>query len=153
MMDFSECFDTTNRSLLLDKLNRYVIRGIVFVLMKSYLTDIWISFTFFRLNSLCTLMAVVLVFYPRGWVIFKDQSAVLFCMIYIPATFLRSVKTVNFFMYANDTCLMFTNDNIEELYREVNVNIEKFSDWCNLKKLSLNPSKRSYTYVIHQQSI
>ena len=36
------------------------------------------------------LMAVIPVFCPRGWELFRDQSAVLFCMIFIPATFLRS---------------------------------------------------------------
>ena len=38
-MDFSACFDSINRSLLLEKLNRYGIRGIVFDIMKSYLSD------------------------------------------------------------------------------------------------------------------
>ena len=140
-MDFSACFDTINRSLLLDKLNRYGIRGIVFDLMKSYLTDRK-QFVYFDGSSSCIL--------SQGLgVIQGSKCGPLLYDIY-SSDISKICNESEFLMYADDTCLMFTNDDIEILYREVNVNLEKFSDWCYFNKLSLNPSKCNYMLLTNK---
>ena len=81
----------------------------------------------------------------------RDQCAVLFSMIYTvySSDISKICNESQFLMYADDTCLMFTNDNIKELLcREVNANLEKLSDWCYFNKLLLNPSKCSYILEI-----
>ena len=50
-------------------------------------------------------------------------------------------KLANLIMFADDTNLFFTNDNIVELEAKTNEELDKISIWFKLNKLSLNVEK------------
>ena len=102
-MDFSACFDTINRSLLLDKLNRYGKRGIVFDLMKSYLTDRK-QYLYNDGSTYCILSQGLGVIQGSKW-------GPLLYDIY-SSDISKICDESEFLMHADDTCSMFTNDNI-----------------------------------------
>ena len=54
-------------------------------------------------------------------------------------------------MYADDTNLFYTNNDIETLFSTVNMELEKISEWFKANKLSLNMKKTNYT-LFHKSS-
>ena len=54
-------------------------------------------------------------------------------------------------MYADDTNLFYTNNDIETLFSTVNMELEKISEWFKANKLSLNMKKTNYT-LFHKNS-
>ena len=48
-------------------------------------------------------------------------------------------------MYADDTSLFYSNNDIETLFCTVNMEVEKISEWFKVNKLSLNIKKTNYT--------
>ena len=47
-------------------------------------------------------------------------------------------------MFADNTCLLYTGDNLNDLSNHVNNRLKIIAEWCAANKLSLNPSKCSY---------
>ena len=54
-------------------------------------------------------------------------------------------------MYANDTNLFYSNNDIETLFSAINMELEKISEWFKANKLSLNVKKTNYT-LFHKSS-
>ena len=54
-------------------------------------------------------------------------------------------------MYADDTNLFYSNNDIETLFSAVNMELEKISEWFKANKLSLNVKKTNYT-LFHKSS-
>ena len=48
-------------------------------------------------------------------------------------------------MYADDTNLFYSNNDIETLFSAINMELEKISEWFKANKLSLNVKKTNYT--------
>ena len=46
-----------------------------------------------------------------------------------------------FIMFADDTCLTYSGDNLEQLIDHVNHRLQLIYEWCCHNKLSLNASK------------
>ena len=55
-------------------------------------------------------------------------------------------------MYADNTNLFYSNNDIETLFSTVNMELEKISEWFKANKLSLNIKKTNYT-LFHKNSI
>ena len=47
-------------------------------------------------------------------------------------------------MFADDTCLLYTGDNLEDLTHHVNERLKIIFEWCCQNKLCVNPEKCSY---------
>ena len=54
-------------------------------------------------------------------------------------------------MYADDTNLFYSNNDIETLFSAINMELEKISEWFKANKLSLNVKKTNYT-LFHKSS-
>ena len=54
-------------------------------------------------------------------------------------------------MYADDTNLFYSNNDIETLFSAINMKLEKISEWFKANKLSLNVKKTNYT-LFHKSS-
>ena len=44
-------------------------------------------------------------------------------------------------LFADDTCLIINHENVATLQDKMNVELKKNHTWCNVKKLTMNPSK------------
>ena len=56
-------------------------------------------------------------------------------------------------MFADDTCLVYTGEDIDALFDHVNDRLAVIFDWCCYNKLSLNPSKCSYMLFTNRHTV
>ena len=54
-------------------------------------------------------------------------------------------------LFADDTFLALSDDNIENLQASVNLELEKFDDWMRWNRLSLNCKKTSFMLFVNQK--
>ena len=52
-------------------------------------------------------------------------------------------------MFADDTNLFYAEENIKALFDTVNIELQKISQWFISDKLSLNVTKRKYSFFIN----
>ena len=140
-LDYSACFDTLCRDMLLRKLGRYGIRGPCYDLIKSYFTDRKQFVSYGNCDS-ATLA-------QKLGVIQGSKCGPLFYDIY--TSDIRNIcMTDELLMYADDTCLMYVGDDLTLLTEHVNHRLEVIADWCRFNKLSLNPDKCSYMLMTNK---
>ena len=56
-------------------------------------------------------------------------------------------------LYADDACLVYVGENIEELVAHVNQRLRIIDDWCNSNKLFLNRDKCEYMIVTNRATL
>ena len=137
-LDFTACFDTIDRSLLLKKIERYGVRGIALSLVSSYF-DGRKQFVMYNSEASETVAQNI-------GVIQGSKCGPLFYDIYsndMNHLLHRNDKIY----YADDTCLVFRGHNLDALTAEINSTLRKVFDWCNFNKVALNPSKSVYMLV------
>ena len=140
-IDLKKAFDTVDHEILLDKLYRYGIRGIVLEWFSSYLkgrsqvTQIGEHASPKELNP-CGV--------PQGSVL----GPLLF-LIYINDIHQSSDK-LNIFLFADDTTLLFAHTNLKELEQVINSELTKVSEWLIANKLSLNIKKSNYVILLSE---
>jgi len=131
-IDLKKAFDTVDHKILLDKLYRYGIRGIMLEWFSSYLkgrsqvTQIDGHVSSKELNPCGVLQGSVL-----GPLLF---------VIYITDIHKSSDK-LNFFLFADDTTILFAHKNLKVLEQVVNSELSKVSEWLIVNKLTLNIKK------------
>ena len=134
-IDLSKAFDTLDHSILAKKLEFYGFRGIVNKLMISYLTNRqqYVVYNYGSSN-----LASVQYGVPQGSIL----GPLLFLL------YINDIDTISnllvFVLFADDTTILCSNADIDELYRIINLEISKLSDWFRANKLSLNIKKTNY---------
>ena len=131
-IDFSKCFDTLNRSILLKKLKSYGIRGIPLKLFSSYLDERYQSVCVNGVNSDFKLIDTGV---PQGSVL----GPILY-LIYVNDLPNLSDQFTSC-LFADDTTLIFENKNQNDLINSCNIGINLFYSWCCANRLSINISK------------
>ena len=134
-IDLKKAFDTVNHSILLDKLNRYGIRGSAINLLRSYLTNRqqYVMYDNVR-SSLTDIRCGV----PQGSIL----GPTLF-LLYIND--MKNIsKLLKFIIFADDTNLFYSSNNIKELQETVNNELKHLVKWFKVNKLSLNVTKTNY---------
>ena len=131
-IDFSKCFDTLNRNILLKKMERYGIRGMALELFKSYLDE---RYQAVKVNGVTSQFELIDTGVPQGSVL----GPILY-LIYVNE--LPNIS--NHFstcLFADDTTLIFENSNKYELFKQCDLGVNLFFSWCCANRLSINISK------------
>ena len=134
-IDLSKAFDTLNHDILLEKLFAYGVRGTPHNLIKSYLENRkqCIDFLGYKSSLLPTKLGV-----PQGSILGPLLSILYFNDL------LNMSKILKFILFADDTNLFYSNNDLEQLLNIVNHELNILSDWFKANRLSLNVKKTNF---------
>ena len=141
-IDLSKAFDTVNHTILLDKLYKCGIRGMVHVWITNNLYDRKQYVSFNKLDSP----------YEKGNCGVPQGSILgpLLFLMYIND--LCNVSSLLFSLpYADDTNMFVTGKNINNLICLLNTEFKKIVIWLNANKISLNVKKTLFIIYIFFQ--
>ena len=134
-IDLQKAFDTVNYSILLKKLQHYGIRGVVNDWFSSYLSG---RMQTTQIGQNISAKEETLCGVPQGSIL----GPLLF-LIYINDIYNSSEK-LKFYLFADDTNLIYADKNLKSLEIVVNTELSKIHNWLIANKLSLNIDKSNY---------
>ena len=134
-MDLSKAFDSLSHNILLKKLWYYGVRGTCFEWFKSYLCNRKQCTIF---NSLLSEFEIIDTGVPQGSIL--GLLLFLICINDI----VNSCHCFDFISYADDTTLIGSNSNFDDLCANVSFNLTKVAMWFQCNKLSLNVDKTNF---------
>lgn len=132
-MDLSKAFDTVDKDILLQKLNNLGFDGTSKGLIQDYMTNRDFCFNDdpkTRYNLDCGV--------PQGSIL----GPLLFIIYTYDMNYIcPNDKTI---VYADDTTIVISGRNITEATQKCNSILDRFLNFFNLNKLSINPTKTKY---------
>lgn len=134
-LDLRKAFDTLNHSILLEKIERYGIRGIANSIIRSYLSE---RKQFVSVGMSKSQMKSTRIGVPQG----SNIGPLLF-LLYVNDLCRLQLKGVPR-LFADDTALFYPQSNIESIVRNMNSDLEILSRYFAANLLSLNVSKTKY---------
>ena len=131
-IDFSKCFDTLNRDILIKKLEIYGIRGPPLKLLISYLEN---RSQAVKVNNTISEFKPINTGVPQGSVL-----GPLLYLIYVNELPNISDK-FSTCLFADDTTLVFESYKKYDLFNKCDFGVNLFFSWCCANRLSINISK------------
>ena len=141
-LDLSKAFDSLDRDILLRKLVVYGIIGNELKWFKSYFSD---RQQYVVYNNKSSSRLPVNYGAPQGSII----GPLLF-LIYIN-DIVFATNHVKFILFADDTNLFYSSNNIISLYETFNNELDSIDQWLLSNKLTLNIDKTNYILFHRQQ--
>lgn len=132
-IDFSKAFDCIDHDRLLQKLNRYGIRGNLNQLFKSYLSN---RFQYVSCGNKNSEKLPITCGVPQGSIL----GPILFNIFINDIAYLQ-LNNVTPLLYADDTTYCSIGTDIFQMINDMEENLKTFSDWCLANKLILNAAK------------
>ena len=133
--DFSKAFDTINHKILFSKLNHYGIRGVALDWIQSYLNN---RSQFVCFNYVNSSYSNITCGVPQ-WSILGP----LLFLIHIND--LSNISTLLFtILFADDTNIFLEGKNIDDLVKQMNLELSKIVMWLEVNRLSLNIKKTHF---------
>ena len=140
LLDLKKAFDTVDHRILLRKLYAYGIRGALLKWFESYLTGRTQYVAFNGTNSD--------IHYVKCGV---PQGSILGPLLFI--LYMNDICSVSkllfTLLYADDTCVMLSGKDLNDLIAVLNVELISLCDWLKSNKLSLNTQK-TFFMVFHR---
>lgn len=132
-LDLSKAFDVINHSMLLDKLERYGIRGVALKWMTSYLTNRkhYVALQGKKSKLLTTSVGV-----PQGSI----MGPLLFII------FINDLKTSDLTIFADDTSFLTYDKELAISINKCNLQMKHVEQWFNKNKLLLNMDKSLFLH-------
>ena len=137
-LDFSKAFDTINHNILLEKIHCYGIRGLPHAWFSSYISD---RKQYVKIGDTESSLRAMTCGIPQG----STLGPLLF-LLYIN-DLPNSSKKLMFRIFADDTNIFYSSNNLDELERVVNDELEKVLKYCTDNKLSINFKKTNYMLI------
>ena len=134
-LDLSKAFDTIDHNILLYKLEHYGFRGIVLEWFKNYLSN---RKQYVSYNSCKSQLEDIVCGVLQGSIL----GPLLFILYVNDITGTSNV--LDFILFADDTTILYSHENIESQISVVNAELEEVSNWFKTNKLSVNASKTNY---------
>lgn len=134
-VDLAKAFDTVNHKILLDKLERYGIRGNSLSILKSYLKN---RSQYVNLGDINSKPGRIEHGVPQGTVL----GPLLF-VIYINDLLTINTKA-EIFSYADDTAIFYKSNSWSNLKRLAEEDFQTINTWFIKNKLTLNYDKTKY---------
>ena len=140
-LDYSSCFDTIDRNILMSKLYKYGIRGLNYDIINSYFSDRhqYVEFQNCKSRSMSQNLGIV-------------QGSRLGPLMWdIHSTDFNSLcsRDENI-LYADDACLIYVSENLQELTDHVNMRLNIINEWCNANKLLINRNKSEVMIITNK---
>jgi hypothetical protein len=131
-LDFSKAFDTVNHNILLEKLNRYGVRGVSNDWVRSYLDKRSQFCTYDGTKSETKFISCGV---PQGSIL----GPLLF-LIYINDLH-HATDKLDIILYADDSNLFLQSKTLSEIETKMNLELPNWVTWLQSNRLSLNVSK------------
>ena len=131
-LDFAKAFDTVNHDIFLEKLKYYGIRGLPLNWFKSCLSG---RYQCVKINNAKSDNKEIVCGVPQGSVLGPTLFLTYITDIY------KSAPKVCFHLFADDTCLFYSNKSHKKMEIEVNISLDNIANWLKANKLTLNVKK------------
>ena len=137
-IDLSKAFDTVDHNILLDKLDKYGIRGVAKEWYKSYLTNR-------QMRVKCSVSSTGKLEHSKDLSLTygAPQGSCLGPLIFLIFTndLYKQIENCNLILFADDTTLYKTHRNLNYLKWCLEDDMNRLTDWFRANKLSMNVGK------------
>jgi hypothetical protein len=141
--DLKKAFDTCNHNILLKKLQKLGIKNTELDWFRSYLTD---RQQFVSIDSYDSILLTILTGVPQGSIL----GPLLFLLYINDLPLCSNLFSI---LFADDTALTASNQNLDELHDFVNIEFQKLCTYFRDNKLSLHPDKTKYLLISPNQNV